>query len=65
MTSTKVKDVAFGKKDGEIFCLRLGLDVRGLSSHNDLHKNKGHKSVLVREKCPSLPPVSWWLLARQ
>ena len=57
MTSIKVKDVAFGKKDGEIFCLKSGLDIRGLSSHNDLHKNKGHKSVLVREKCPSLPPV--------
>ena len=67
MTSIKVKDVAFGKKDGEIFCLKLGLDVRGLSSHNDLHKNKGHKSVLVREKMSKSPPppVSWWLLVRQ
>ena len=56
MTSTKVKDVAFGKKDGEIFCLKLGLDVRGLSSHNDLHKNKDHKSVLVREKNVQVSP---------
>ena len=65
MTSIKVKDVAFGKKDGEIFSLRLGLDVRGLSSHNDLHKNKGHndlhknkghKSVLVRENMSKSPP---------
>ena len=29
----------------------------GLCSHRDLHKNKGHKSVLVRKKThPSLPP---------
>ena len=27
-----------------------------LSSHRDLHKNKGHKSVLVRKTHPSLPP---------
>ena len=65
MTSIKVKDVAFGKKDGEILCLKLGLVVCGLSSHSDLHNNKGHKSVSVRKICPSLPPVSWWLLVRQ
>ena len=28
----------------------------GLCSHRDLHKNKGHKSVLVRKMHPSLPP---------
>ena len=30
----------------------------GLCSHRDLHKNKGHKSVLVRKKKThsSLPP---------
>ena len=27
-----------------------------LSSHRDLHKNKGHKSVSVRKTHPSLPP---------
>ena len=56
MTSIKVKDVAFGKKDGEILCLKLGLVVCGLSSHNDLHKNKGHKSVSVRENMSKPPP---------
>ena len=56
MTSTKVKDVAFGKKDGEILCLKLGLVVCGLSSHSDLHKNKGHKSVSVRENMSKPPP---------
>ena len=29
-----------------------------LSSHRDLHKNKGHKSVLVRENAPKPPPPS-------
>ena len=56
MTSIKVKDVAFGKKDGEILCLQLGLVVCGLSIHNDLHKNKGHKSVSVRENMSKPPP---------
>ena len=56
MTSIKVKDVAFGKKDGEILCLKLGLVVCGLSSHSDLHKNKGHKSVSVRENMSKPPP---------
>ena len=56
MTSTKVKDLAFGKKDGEILCLKLGLVVCGLSSHSDLHKNKGHKSVSVRENMSKPPP---------
>ena len=65
MTSIKVKDVVFGKKDGEIPCLKLGLVVCGLSSHSDLHKNKGHKSVSVRENMSKPPPVSWWLLVRQ
>ena len=27
-----------------------------LCSHRDLHKNKGHKSVLVRENAPKPPP---------
>ena len=27
-----------------------------LSSHRDLHKNKGHKSVLVRENALKPPP---------
>ena len=27
-----------------------------LCNHRDLHKNKGHKSVLVRKMHPSLPP---------
>ena len=58
MTSTKVKDLAFGKKDGEILCLKLGLVVCGLSSHSDLHKNKGHKSVSVRENMSKPPPPS-------
>ena len=31
--------------------------VCSLSSHRDLHKNKGHKSVLVRENI-SKPPSS-------
>ena len=56
MTSIKVKDVAFGKKDGEILCLKLGLVVCGLSSHSDLHKNKGHKSVSVRKNMSKPPP---------
>ena len=56
MTSIKVKDVAFGKKDGEILCLKLDLVVCGLSSHSDLHKNKGHKSVSVRENMSKPPP---------
>ena len=30
--------------------------VCGLSSHRDLHKNKGHKSVLVRENMSKPPP---------
>ena len=31
----------------------------GLCSHRDLHKNKGHKSVLVRKKnAPKPPPPS-------
>ena len=63
MTSIKIKDLAFGKKDGGILCLKLGLDVCGLSSHRDLHKNngdlhknKGHKSVSVRENMSKPPP---------
>ena len=53
---SRYRDLHKSKKDGEIFCLKLGLDVRGLSSHNDLHKNKGHKSVLVRENMSKSPP---------
>ena len=40
-----------------IFIMQLGLDVRGLSRHNDLHKNKGHKSVLVRDYVQVSPSV--------
>ena len=32
--------------------------VCSLSSHRDLHKNKGHKSVLVRENASKPPPPS-------